>query len=312
MHDRPAELDHYLGRRPVLTGVLGASIIAFSAILVELADVTPETAAVFRCAYAVPPLALLAWRERRRFGPRPRRERWLGAAAGVLFAADLVFWHHAIADVGAGLATVLGNLQVVLVAFVAWLFLAERPPNRLLIAVPLAFGGAVLISGLFERGAFGSDPTRGTIFGVVTTIAYSGFLLVLRHTNSDMRRPAGPLFDATAVAAVVAAVAGATYGAVDLTPHWPSHGWLVLLALSSQVVGWLLISVSLPRLPAAMTSLLLLIQPVSSVVLAALILDETPSRLQGLGVVVILAGVLYASRQQTVMIASEQIESTVP
>jgi drug/metabolite transporter (DMT)-like permease len=296
----------------VLTGVAGASVIAFSAILVELAHVTPETAAVFRCAYAVPPLALLAWRERRRYGPRPRRDRWLGAVAGAFFAADLVFWHHAIADVGAGLATVLGNLQVVLVAFIAWLLLGERPPNRMLIAVPIAFGGAVLISGLFEKGAYGADPGRGTIFGVVTTVAYSGFLLVLRRTNADTRRPAGPLLDATAVAAAVAAAAGATYGAVHLVPTWPAHGWLVLLALSSQVVGWLLISVSLPRLPAAMTSLLLLIQPVSSVALAALILGETPSRLQALGVVVILAGVVFASRQQTVIRGSEQIEATVP
>ena len=300
MHAGSAELtDHFLGRRPVLSGVLGASTIAFSAILVSLADVSPETAAVFRCAYAVPPLAWLARRERRRFGPRPRRERLLGAAAGVLFAADLVLWHHAIEDVGAGLATVLGNLQVVLVAFAAWALLGERPGNRLLVAVPIAFSGAVLISGLLERGAYGTDPGRGTLFGLATTVAYTAFLLILRRINVDVRRPAGPLFDATLVAAVAAAVVGAGYGAVDLVPSWPAHGWLVLLALSSQVVGWLLISVSLPRLPAAMTSLLLLIQPVSAVALAALILDQVPSRLQTLGVATILAGVLFATSART-------------
>ena len=46
--------------------------------------------------------------------------------AGIFFAADLIFWHQAIADVGAGLATVLGNLQVVVVPFVAWAVLHER------------------------------------------------------------------------------------------------------------------------------------------------------------------------------------------
>ncbi len=181
----------------------------------------------------------------------------------MFFAADLIFWHHSIADVGAGLATVLGNLQVVLVAFVAWWLLGERPANRMFVAVPLALLGAIMISGLLEQGAFGDDPARGTAYGVLTTIAYSGFLLVLRATNTNPDRPAGPLFDATAAAAIVAVVVGASYGAVDLAPSWPAHGWLVLLALTSQVVGWLLISVSLPRLPAAMTSLLLLVQPVS-------------------------------------------------
>ena len=101
--------------RPVLAGVLGALVIAFSAILVRLAEVSPSTAAFFRCAYALPLLGLLAWIERRRYGARPLRERALAWVAGVMFAADLTFWHHSIEAVGAGLATVLGNIQVVLV-----------------------------------------------------------------------------------------------------------------------------------------------------------------------------------------------------
>jgi drug/metabolite transporter (DMT)-like permease len=292
---RAEQPDHWLGRRPVPVAVAGAGIIAFSGILVRLADVSPETAAVFRCAYAVPVLAVLAAYESRRFGPRPRRERLLGFAAGILFAADLVFWHRSIADVGAGLATVLGNLQVVLVAFIAWAVLGERPGNRVIVAVPVVFTGAVMISGVLEQGAYGDDPTRGTVYGLLTTLAYAGFILVLRQTNTDLRRPAGPLLDASLTAAIVAAVFGAAIGQVDLVPDWPAHGWLLLLALSSQVVGWLLISVSLPRLPAALTSVLLLIQPVASVALAALILGESPSPLQVTGVVVILCGVVYAT-----------------
>ena len=58
--------------RPELAGLLGALVIAFSAILVRLADVTPVTAAFFRCAYAVPALTLLARMERRRHGSRER------------------------------------------------------------------------------------------------------------------------------------------------------------------------------------------------------------------------------------------------
>ena len=51
----------------------------------------------------------------------------LAAIAGLFFAGDLLFWHHAIEAVGAGLATVLGNLQVIVVGIVAWLLLGERP-----------------------------------------------------------------------------------------------------------------------------------------------------------------------------------------
>ncbi len=295
-----------LRKHPVRTGLLGAMTIAFSGILVRLADVSPETAAVFRCAYAVPILAVIAASERRRFGPRPARERRLGMIAGVFFAADLIFWHHSIDDVGAGLATVLGNLQVVLVAFLAWALLGERPSSRTFVAVPAALLGAVMISGVLESGAFGDDPVRGTLFGVATTIAYAGFILILRGANTNIDRPAGPLLDASATAAVVAVVAAAFYEAADLVPSWPEHGWLALLAVSSQVIGWLLISVSLPRLPAAVTSLILLVQPVSAVALAALILGESPSLLQVGGVAVILAAVLFATAPSSPARASPQ------
>ena len=225
-------------------------------------------------------------------------DRRLVALAGVFFAADLILWHYAIENVGAGLATVLGNLQVVLVPLIAWLVLSERPGGPILVALPVVLTGVVLISGALEEGAYGSDPAAGVVFGALTGISYAGFILLLRRGNRDDRRPAGPLFDATAVAAVVSVGAGLVIGDVSLVPSWPAHAWLVLLALSSQVLGWLLISVSLPRLPAALTSLLLCIQPVGSVLLGVVLLGEEPSWLQFVGVGCIIAGLLAVSRRR--------------
>ena len=175
--------------------------------------------------------------------------------------------------------------------------------------MPVVFIGAVMISGALEHGAYGADPVLGTMYGVLTTLAYTGFLLVLRQINRDVRRPAGPLLDATAVAAVVSIAAGALVGDVDLVPSWPSHGWLLLLALTSQVLGWLLISVSLPRLPAALTSVLLLVQPIGAVLLAVLILGEEPSALQLAGVAVILAGVVPGDAEATLDQGSDPFRS---
>jgi drug/metabolite transporter (DMT)-like permease len=284
--------------------VAGALTIAFSAILVRKAGVSPVTAAVFRCAYAVPVLALLAWVERRRHGPRTRREIRLSLWAGAFFAADLICWHYAIADVGAGLATVLGNLQVVLVAVLAWMTLGERPEARVVYAVPIVLFGVVLISGVLGHGAYGADPVRGVIFGVATGLTYAGFILVLRQSGRDLRRPVGPLFEATASATVFALIAGLIIGDLNLAPSWPSHAWLLVLALSSQVVGWLLISVSLPRLPAALTSVLLTIQPVGSVLLGVVLLGEAPSALQLAGVLAIFAGIIVATARLPARVAA--------
>jgi drug/metabolite transporter (DMT)-like permease len=276
--------------------IAGALTIAFSAILVKQSGVSPSTAAIFRCAYALPVLAVLTWLEERRQGPRSGRDRALAALAGVFFAADLIFWHHAIGDVGAGLATVLGNLQVAFVPLAAWLALGERPPGRALATLPLVLSGVVLVSGALEHGAYGADPTQGVIYGTATGMAYTGFILLLRAGSGEQRRVAGPLFDATLVGAVAAMAAGAVIGDADLVPSWPAHAWLLTLALSSQVLGWLLISASLPRLPAALTSLLLTIQPVGSVVLGAILFAEAPSGLQLIGVAAILVGLVMVAR----------------
>ena len=279
----------------MLAAVLGAMVISFSAILVRLAEVSPSTAAFFRCAYALPVLALLAWHESRRYGPRTLRERVPLWIAGVMFAADLTFWHHSIEAVGAGLATVLGNIQVVLVGLLAWVALGERPDNRSLASIPVVFTGVVLISGVVGSGAYGDDPLLGVVYGVLTAITYALFILILRQGNADVRRPAGPLFDATLSAAVFSAIGGIVVGDIDWVPDLEAQAWLVLLALSSQVLGWLLISVSLPRLPAVLTSIVLMLQPVTTVFLGAVILSEAPSAVQLLGVAIVILGVAFAT-----------------
>lgn len=283
-----------LAARPVPAVLVGAVAIAFSGVLFRLAHVSPSTGAFYRCVWALPPLLLLKRREDRRLGPPPRRARLLALGAGIFFAVDLILWHNAIEQVGAGLATVLGNTQVVLVAFLAWVLLGERPQRSAVTAVPVIGVGVILISGVLERGAYGADPRLGALYGVLTGIAYAVFLLMLRQ-GSDVRRRAGPLFESTLASAVACAAIGLVVGDVDFTPSWSATGWLVVLALSSQVIGWLFISGSLPRLPAAMTSILLTFQPVCSVVFAAAIVNESPSLLQLGGAGCILAGLVVAT-----------------
>jgi drug/metabolite transporter (DMT)-like permease len=103
---------------------------------------------------------------------------------------------------------------------------------------------------------------------------------------------AAPLFEATVGAVAGSAVIGLALGDFHHGPTWPAVGWLALLALTSQVIGWLLITLSMPKLAAGMIGALLLIQPAGSVVLSYLFLGERPSPLQLVGVVLMLAGVV--------------------
>jgi drug/metabolite transporter (DMT)-like permease len=278
--------------RPVVRAALGAGCISSSAIMVTLANVGPATTAFYRCALALPVLVLLAVLEQRRNGPRPARRRLAAWVAGLFLAVDLVLWNHSITDVGAGVATVLGNLQVLFVAVLAWLLFRERPGRRYLITLPVVLAGVVLVSGLVGGRAAGLDPLAGIGYGVGTSAAYAGFLLILRQTAGPNRHIAGQLADATAGAAVGSLLLGFAFGGLQLHIPWQSFGWLLILALMSQTAGWLLITSSLPRLPAAVSSLLLLLQPAAALVLADIVLGERPTPIQVLGAVLVCAGVL--------------------
>ena len=296
---------------PVAAAAAGAACISSSAVLMRLADTSPSITALGRCAFALPLLGGLAVAERRRGAQRlPSRSRWLARLAGLFLAGDLILWSHAIDAIGAGLGTVVTNLQVLIISLVAWLILGERPRRSLVLASPIMLAGLVLVGGLADVGggrAYGTDPALGVAYGAAVAVIYSIYILTLRQatsagtpdrasTGTARPRPAvaGVLFEATAGATAAATVLGFVLHDYRLGPAWPALGWLALLALTSQVIGWLLITVSMPQLAAGMIGALLLIQPAGSVALSYAFLGERPSALQLLGVVLVLTGVVVA------------------
>ena len=256
---------------------------------------SPATGTVYRALFGLPLLVLVALAEQRRYGGLPRRSMRLAAIAGIFFAGDLLFWHHAIEAVGAGLATVLGNLQVLVVGVVAFLVFGERPSRSTVAALPVVLVGVVLISGVVGEGAYGADPALGVVLGLLTAVCYAGYLLVMRVGGRDPRRPAGPVAIATFVTAIVAMGAGTVGGDLDMTPGPASLFWLALLGVTAQSLGYLFISISLPRLPAVITSIILLAQPVMTVALSMVLLDERPSPAQLFGVALVIGGIAIAT-----------------
>ena len=283
--------------RPILAAVIGAFIISSSGALTKLSLESPATIALWRCIWALPLLAFFSHRETLKFGKRVKRDRVLSGLAGIAFTFDLVMWHYSIRYIGAGMATVLGNLSSVVVAFVAWTFLKERPSNRLLIALPFVLLGVTMTTGVLGGGADGINPGLGVAFGIACSISYGIFIVVYRAGGKDDRRIAGPLFDATLFGGLGTLIFGPFLDSdFHLLPNLHSHVYLAILGNLCQVLGWLIISIALPRLPAALTALILLIQPLGGIGIAVLFLGEHPTLIQLLGGTVILAGVVYASR----------------
>ncbi len=285
---------HAVAHHPRFAALAGAFCITFSGIFYRWSEVSPSTGVVFRCLYGLPLLALAAWVERRELGPMSPRAVRLSAFAGIFFAVDLLTFHYVVDNIGAGLATMMGNLQVVIVALAAWILWGERPQRNVVVALPIMLLGVVLISGIVGGGAYGVNAPLGVAIGVVTAASYAGYLLVIRRATPD-RRAAGPVTVATAVCALVAAVFGTIVGDFDPVPALPAHAYLLALGVTSQSIGYLLIQISLPRLPAVLTSAILLTQPVLTVLFAALLLGEAPSPGQIAGVALVVVGLALAT-----------------
>ncbi|MFH7340558.1 DMT family transporter [Streptomyces hygroscopicus] len=276
---------------------VGALCVSASAVLLGLARTDPGTASFYRCVLALPALVALAVPERRRQGPPPRGQYGLALLAGAAFAWDMLLWTRAIAEVGAGLSTVLVNVQVVLVPLLAWAIDREPVPRSFPLRVPVILVGVVLTAGVVEGGAFGSDPRAGTLHAVLAAVCYSVFLFLLRRGgHSGFVRQRYVLV--IACAAVVSLLAGRFSYGLDIAPGWKVMGWLLAVAVSSQVVGWLLVASASPRLSSHLGAVLLLLTPVGAVALGAVVLGERPTVLQLAGCVLILLSAYCAAARE--------------
>jgi drug/metabolite transporter (DMT)-like permease len=241
---------------------------------------------------------VLAVAEQRRNGPRSLTRRGCAFLAGIFLAVDLVLFNHTITDSGASVSTVIGSLYVPIVAVLAWVVLRERPSRRYLLTLPVVMVGIVLASGIVGGSGTGLRPGAGLAYAAAANVAYACYLLILRHAAGDTRHVAGQVFDATAGATAGTLLFGLAFGGLQLAVPWHTFGWLLLLALVVQIAGWLLITSSLPRLPAALSSMLLLLQPALAMLLAAIILDQRPTAVQLIGAAMTCFGVARAALTQ--------------
>ena len=284
-------------RRIMLIALFGAMLLSFAPVLYIRSDTSPVTGAFFRMLYALPILIFLVW-YLNRDDPRGIRNRALAFSAGLLLAIDFVGYHSAIDYIGSGIATLIGNSQVVIVTLVSWWMFGERPNRMIIFALPMVMLGLMLISGIWDDEPYGDDPIKGVVGGIVAAIFYSSFLILYRFSNRIQAPSVNLQLDATAGAAMGLLISGILpLSRLDIEPidfsfTWPGHGWIILLAASCQVMGWIAITYALPRLPAAHTSFAILLQPVLTILWGVIILSEKPSIQQIGGMSLIFAAII--------------------
>ena len=285
----PPSAQHYA--LPLL--LLGAVCIAFSPIFVRLSELGPMATAFYRIALALPVLWLWIWHDSGTLPiVQPQRRDWLLLGlAGVLFAFDLMAWHASIMLTSVANATLLANLAPVFVTLGSWLLFKERFGARFLLALALGIAGAAVMLG--DSLQIGTKHLAGDGLGLLTAVFYGGYIL----TVSRLRRRFSTLL-IMAVSGLVSALVLWPVAIVmedQLLAH-TAYGWAILagLALISHAGGQSLITYALAHLPAAFSSVTLLLQPVTAALLAWWLLDEALRGWQSLGGVMVLTAIVLA------------------
>jgi len=278
--------------RPAVPALLlGATFIALSPIFVRLSDVGPTASAFWRVALAAP----LLWPLLALSGARRASIPWkLFLAAALAFAGDLAFWHWAIRFTSVANSTLLANLAAPFVTAAMWIFWREKPSATFAVGLGIALAGVALL--VHTSLAFSATALVGDAFGVITALFYAAYILAVKELRD---RGAATLYvmavTTTLTALLLLPVALASGEA--LLPA-SATGWLVLAGLAwiSHCAGQGLIAYSLAHLPAAFSSVGLLLQPVMAAMLAWVLLAEPLAALQIVGGAVVLAGIYLARR----------------
>jgi len=277
--------------RPVAQVSAGAVMISFSPVWVNIARVSPTTSAFYRVFLGGAVLWIVVLATRRRVIGSVAT-LLLAAACGFLLAGDLALWHRAIKYVGPGLATILGNLQVFVLAGFGVLVYRERLTVRLAVGILVAIAGLFLMFGL-DWATLSPSYRLGIWLGLLTAITYGAFLLLLRQTQSrpdalsSMAMVAWLSLFATLGLSVAVPLERQTFAVPDAGTAWA----LVAYAVLTHVIGWVLISSGLPLVQASRAGLILLLQPSLAFVWDVLLFHRPTGPLEAVGAALAVAAI---------------------
>lgn len=314
--------------------IIGIIALAFTAPWVKLANFEPATSAILRVGIAILVLLPFALRERSKLGGLNRAGVTLALLSGLFLGIDFTAWNYSIFFVGSGIASVLLNLQVIILPALAAIFDKYKVPVSYFVLVPIMVFGVILTGGVFDRAP--GDPTApttvygvpiailGTILGCVSGVCYGIYLYASRKASTvNPGRIVQPMlltcFAQLVAPSVWAVVSGRgldftngvlTDGKLVMDPgttlsqaipgdpitleNW---FWMLVLAVVGQAMAWTFVQYGSVRMDTTVVAGLLLLSPISTVAfIAPVMFGEIPSFLQWTGVVIVLGAVAYQNK----------------
>jgi drug/metabolite transporter (DMT)-like permease len=273
----------------------GAAAIATAPLFVKVSETGPVATAFWRIALALPFLWTWSLAAGHAHYASFSAERRLIIAAGLFFAGDLAVWHWSIVLTSVANSTLLANLAPIFVTLAVWFLLRKRPATAFLAGLAIALSGvAMLIGGDFRLGA---REIAGDALGVVTAMFYAAYQLAVTRLRASVSTASLMAWSGLFTAAALLPVALVSGEAILPAT---AEGWVKLigLALIAQAAGQSLIAYAMAHLPATVSSVGLLAQPVLAALYAWALLGEALGWLQFAGGVAVLVGIRVAQRAE--------------
>ncbi|WP_151635311.1 DMT family transporter [Noviherbaspirillum aerium] len=280
--------------------LMGGMAIGFAGIFMRLSDVNPIASAFWRMALAAPILWAWAFAVRGQDVAAGKRTGFAASLvlAGIYFAADMGLWHLSLHYTTVANATLLSNFAPIFIALWMWIAYKARFARVFVVGMVFALVGAIMLVG---PNAAGNGPAQGSMkligdgLGLASAVFYAAYQLAVKDARSQYSTARLMAWSTTITGLALLPFALMSPGA-----FFPAQlsGWLPLLALAvvAQIGGQTVIAYALAHLPASLSSVSLLIQPLTAAVAAWLIFQEAIGPVQMLGGALLLLGIYLSKR----------------
>lgn len=315
--------------------LIGILALAFTAPWVKQSNFEPATSVLLRCGIGLLALLPFAIREAKKLGGLNKTGITLSILAGLFLGIDFTAWNYSIFYVGSGIASILLNIQIIILPALAFLFDKERIPKSYYIIAPIMILGVIMSGGVFDGGGSTEGPATiyginlailGTICGLISGCCYGIYLYTSRKASKvNAGQIVQPMAWATAAQLVAPTIFMLFFsdrgfditngvlvnGALPMNPETTLGDpitsmnwlWMLVLGIAGQAIAWTFVQYGSVRLDSTIVAGLLLLSPISTVAIIAVVLfGEIPSFIQILGVVIVLAAVAYQNNLHKILL----------
>jgi len=285
-------------RRSVFAMLLGSSLIALGPFFVEFSLVSAETNTFYRLLLgALFFISFTFFKKELTVNPKFLA---ISALGGSLLVLDLFLWNQSVLYLGAGLSTVLSNIEIFFLVFIGKIYFSEKTPAKFFIlCIFIAIGIGALLFPIIPELTWTS--LVGIILALGASFSYALYLFSIKYISKKF-----PEQTSTGTLAVICLTGCLLLGGIIFThdikmfiiPSWHSIICILANSVLSQIIAWWFISKAIVRLSLSLSGLLLLMQPALTFFLDCLFLSRNTHWLQLTGSICLLGSVYMASQNQ--------------